>query len=583
MPFSVTKQDGVLTLTLDTPGSPINIFNHATAHQLIDILSTVTPATTRAIVFETAKAHSFINGVGLLLAHASQSYADIARASTPPWTAYRAVREAQVPTIAVIQGSCFGCGVEFALNCDYRIASDRGETKFYMTELNDYLFIPLFGGTWNLPAAVGLSDAVELLLWGARWNAPKAYERGLVDAVAPYEDLPRHTRDFIAGVLDGVQPSRRRERVPWSVHEDRVIDAARRRIAVLPPQYQTVYGDALDLLQAGARQTHTYIEHQQLELQRSAASALSPIGKAAYAFFYLRQMANERAAGRARGAATPLTLSLDTDGSEDANAFARDLAARRLPGVAFHGGDAEFHLVAARRATSQSAPNDGGREVSTHAAFGSPNGRGHDVAVQLSLAGWPEPGMALYAPLYRSGGRLIELATPAGAEPACHEHEVARFTRTLQRFGFEVARTTPVNTFLSNRLLIAYLMPLLKFVELYDDAGVLNEALRHAGFVRRPHDLVAALDRRRVAVELAASASRSAAELDPLLNALDCPHRSDGRNDGIVLDALCISWLDASLSARLRGDVRDACIVDLIAREILDFPRHLCSLCTWLK
>jgi hypothetical protein len=55
----------------------------------------------------------------------------------------------------------------------------------------------------------------------------------------------------------------------------------------------------------GAEQRGSYVEHQRRELARSAASALAPIGKAAYAFFYLRQMAAERAAGRQRTADDP--------------------------------------------------------------------------------------------------------------------------------------------------------------------------------------------------------------------------------------------------------------------------------------
>ena len=87
MPFAVAEEDGVLTLTLDTPGSAVNIFNHATARQLVEILHDASTRALRAIVFESAKQSSFINGVGLLLAHASQTRDDLLRASTPPWTA----------------------------------------------------------------------------------------------------------------------------------------------------------------------------------------------------------------------------------------------------------------------------------------------------------------------------------------------------------------------------------------------------------------------------------------------------------------------------------------------------------------
>jgi len=563
MPFDVTTNDGVLTLTLDTPGSAINIFNHATARQLIDILSHVTPATTRAIVFETAKPNSFINGVGLLLAQAAQTYDDVRRASTPPWSAYRAVHDAPVPTIAVVQGSCFGCGVEFALNCDYRIATDSYETQFYMTELNDYLFIPLFGSTWNLPAAVGLEDAIKLLLWGQRWDAEKAAQRGLIDEVVPHGDLRERTQRFVRRVIDGTQPSRRRGRVNWGPVEDRIMERARRRVESLPVQYQRVYGDALELLEAGARQSRTYVEHQQHELTCSAASALSPIGKAAYAFFYLRQMASERAAGRLRGTAAPVRLFLGLEHSEEGHAFACTLRARRLSGVAFDSPDAaDFRLV--ERAADASA------------------GRG-DVVTRLSLVAGPSSDVEIYAPTYRSGGRLIELATRPEGPASLPKEAVARLTRTLQRFGFEVACTTPAETFVSNRLLIAYLAPLLGFVERDGDVGVVNATLRDAGFVRRPHDLLAAIDHRQLAAHLANVLGRAPSAIAPLLATLTSPHCSTARTDEAIVDALCIALLDAVLTARVRCEVRDTTIIDLIARELLDFPRHLCSLGTWLK
>jgi enoyl-CoA hydratase/carnithine racemase len=594
MPFDVVTRDGVLTLTLDTPGSPINVFNHATARQLTGILADVTPANTRAIVFETAKPNSFINGVGLLLAHASQSQTDIIRASTPAWTAYQAVRDAAVPTVAVIQGNCFGCGVEFALSCDYRIASDSCETVFYMTELNDYLFIPLFGGTWNLPEAVGLSDAIDLLLWGQRWDAQTAWERGLIDEVAPYEKLADRRQGFVQRVLDGRQPSRRRVRVGWEAREDAVMAAARQRIESLPPPYRRVYTDALDLLEAGARQGRSYADHQRQEAVSSANSALSPLGKAAYGFFYLRQMASERAAGRARnGAVAPARLCVDVDGAPGVQEFANDLRSRRLPGVAFGDAEeAEFRLVAARSAFVPPACGEMGAAVGGGSASvfdvppaggGSDRSYCRDVAVQVCLASGPGSDIELYAPTYAAGGRLIELATRRASRPDLETDGTERLVRTLQRFGFEVARTSVSSTFVSQRLLIAFWAPLMRCVERDDDVGALNGQLRSAGFVQPPHALVAALGGPRLARHLAPVLRRAPAELEPLLATLESPRCSDGGADAPLIDALCISLLEAVLAVRAAREVRDMAVVDLIARELLDFPRHLCSLCAWLK
>ncbi len=577
MPFAVAEHDGVLTLTLDTPGSPVNIFNHASARQLTEILSAVTPSTTRAIVFETAKPNSFINGVGLLLAQASQTRDDVARASETPWTAYRAVREAPVPTVAVVRGNCFGCGVEFALNCDYRIAADDCETQFYMTELNDYLFIPLFGSTWNLPEAVGLADAVDLLLWGQRWDGQKACARGLVDEVAGLAELGDRTRGFLQRILQGAQPSRRRGRVSWGAAEDEVMRQARQRIAALPPQTHEVYTDALNLLEAGARQTGSYVEHQRRELACSAASALSPIGKSAYGFFYLRQMASERAAGRLRGAVTPVTLRVEAQESPDLQRLEADLRCRRLAGVSFAAADtaADLRLVPPQR-----------REA-LPAASAEPQPHGAAIAVHLSLGCGDQAeeraAAEIYAPLYASGARLVELAVRPAPEPRMSAEGATRLTRTLQRFGFEVARTAPRRGFVSDRLLIAYFAPLLRFAERCGGAEAVESAMRQAGFARRPREILAALPRAELARRLAAQVAGSAAEVESLLAALARPASWRGRGDGVLMDALAVSLLEAVLGARAAGEVRDAATVDLIARELLDFPRHLCSLCAWLK
>jgi enoyl-CoA hydratase/carnithine racemase len=571
MPFAAARRDGVLTLTLDTPHSPINVFNTATAEQLTEILAAVDPATTRAIVFESAKPNSFINGVGLLLAHASQAIEDIVRASTAPWTAYRAVREAPVPTIAVVQGNCFGCGVEFALNCDFRIAVDTCETRFYMTELHDYLFIPLFGSTWNLPAAVGLADAVDLLLWGERWSAPTAGARGLVDAVAPYAERAAHVETFIARVCAGTQRSRRRGRIAWSAHEAAVVAAARRRIADLPPLYHRVYEHGLELLERGARQGRTFTEHQAHELRYAAESAVSPLGKAAYSFFYVRQMASERAAGRVLDADAPVALAVEPGSDPAAQRFAADLRARVLPDAPDGAtGGATCRLVAA------GALRNGHGSAAHFATAPAPM----TLALHAAFAARPDAPLALYAPAYPAA-RLLELAIGAGAAAA--GAAAARVARTLQRLGFEVARTAPTDSFVSTRLLVALLGPLVRWVAHGGTVRDVNGTLRQLGFARRPHAWLGSVVGPALTALLVDDTGLGEAAVAAALAALAADPAYTGAPQSEALgDALCVSLAGAALRVRDRGEARDPSIIDLIARELLDFPRHASSLCTWL-
>lgn len=90
------------------------------------------------------------------------------------------------PTIAAINGYCLGGGLELALQCDLRIASDNA--KFGLPEVT-LGFLPGAGGTQRLPRAIGLQKAKELILTGRRFDAQEAERLGIVLRVVPLPDL----------------------------------------------------------------------------------------------------------------------------------------------------------------------------------------------------------------------------------------------------------------------------------------------------------------------------------------------------------------------------------------------------------
>ena len=443
-----------------------------------------------------------------------------------------------------------------------------------MTEVNDYLFTPLFCGTRNLPQTVGMAGAVAMLLGGERWSADAAFAGGLLDEIVPHEQLAERKRSFVARVLAGAQPSRRRGPAAWGRDEDVVVERTRRWIRSLPPQYQSLYDDGLALLEAGGRGTYTYADHQRREFAHAVEHLLAPAGRAAAGFFYLRQMASERATGRIRGDVAPVTLGTDVAAADPARAFVDDLRGRKVPGVRFgDAGESAF------------------RFVGTNGASRSPNGRCPDVAVRLAPAARPPAAIELYAPAYAGGGRLVELAS--AARPAGSHDPAAPLARVLQRFGFEVARTMPAETFVSDRLLIAYLAPLVRFVLGGGDPRAVDTALRHTGFVRLPGDVLDGIERDALAAAIARALGRVPAEVAPAVAQLASERHADalaGKTDdaitaagATIIDAAAVSLLDAVATALAKREARDISIIDLIARELLDFPRHLCSLSTWLK
>src|SRR4051812_47488639 len=122
----------VLWVTFDSPGSNVNVFTPSAGARLVEEIEVGLRRGARAIVLHSAKPVSFLNGVGLLLAASSRGDASLAQAEVIR-SYYDALAGAPVVTLAAIRGNCFGCGIELALACDYRIAEDSPATRFRMT------------------------------------------------------------------------------------------------------------------------------------------------------------------------------------------------------------------------------------------------------------------------------------------------------------------------------------------------------------------------------------------------------------------------------------------------------------------
>lgn len=90
------------------------------------------------------------------------------------------------PTIAAINGYCLGGGLEVALQCDLRIASDNA--RFGLPEVT-LGFLPGAGGTQRLPRTVGLQKAKEMILTGRHIDAAEAERLGIVLRVVTRDQL----------------------------------------------------------------------------------------------------------------------------------------------------------------------------------------------------------------------------------------------------------------------------------------------------------------------------------------------------------------------------------------------------------
>ncbi len=99
---------------------------------------------------------------------------------------FQTIDELPIPTIAALNSSAFGGGVELALSCDLRIMVE--DSIFRLTEVRLGI-IPGAGGTQRLPRLIGKSKAKEMILTTKALTAKEAHEIGLVHRIIPGIDF----------------------------------------------------------------------------------------------------------------------------------------------------------------------------------------------------------------------------------------------------------------------------------------------------------------------------------------------------------------------------------------------------------
>lgn len=98
--------------------------------------------------------------------------------TTPPTV----LHNVDTPTIAAVNGGAAGYGLDLALGCDIRIASENAKLAPAFVKRG---ILPESGGTWLLPRIVGYAKAAELAFVGETIVAKEALELGLVNQVVP--------------------------------------------------------------------------------------------------------------------------------------------------------------------------------------------------------------------------------------------------------------------------------------------------------------------------------------------------------------------------------------------------------------
>lgn len=110
---------------------------------------------------------------------------------------FRALERLPKPVIAAVNGFALGGGLELALACDLRIASENA--RFGLPEVKLGV-IPGYGGTIRLPRLVGRGRALEMIMTGEMIDAAEAHRIGLVNRVVPQAELLEAARALLAKI-----------------------------------------------------------------------------------------------------------------------------------------------------------------------------------------------------------------------------------------------------------------------------------------------------------------------------------------------------------------------------------------------
>ncbi|MBF0785680.1 fatty-acid oxidation protein subunit alpha [Muribacter muris] len=187
-PFQVEIDDNqIAVVRIDVPNNPHNWLPDYFIDDLRTVIGSVIYQQAKGLIFVSAKPKSFIKGYKLDgLRHKTTE--QLQAFSRDAQRVMREINTLKIPVVAVIDGDCFGVGLELALACDYRIASEESYTKFAMPQVRSGI-LPFAGGTQRLPRLIGLPQAIPLLASGYKIGVEKALQIGLIDKVIPAGNL----------------------------------------------------------------------------------------------------------------------------------------------------------------------------------------------------------------------------------------------------------------------------------------------------------------------------------------------------------------------------------------------------------
>ncbi|UCB60190.1 MAG: enoyl-CoA hydratase/isomerase family protein [Candidatus Bathyarchaeota archaeon] len=191
------KSEGIATITINRPQA-LNALNEETLKEISSRLADARrDENIKVIVFTGAGDRAFCAGADLNMMKGKSAYNGM-------HLSYRGqqltleIEELQKPVIAALNGYTLGGGLELAMACDIRIASENAQLGQPEVAVG---LIPGWGGTQRLPRLVGKGKAKEMIFTGGRVDAQTAEQLGLVNKVVPLDQLKLVVKELASEIM----------------------------------------------------------------------------------------------------------------------------------------------------------------------------------------------------------------------------------------------------------------------------------------------------------------------------------------------------------------------------------------------
>lgn len=193
----VSSTNGVATITINRP-TKLNALNIATIQELHNAFEELEKNNQIRVIILTGNGEkAFVAGADISEFAAFSAEQGTQLAANGQELLFDYIENLKTPVIAAINGFALGGGLELAMACHFRIASNNAKMGLPETSLG---LIPGYGGTQRLPQLIGKGRAMEMIMTAGMVTAEDAYRTGLVNHIVPQTDL----LDFCNGIAQRI-------------------------------------------------------------------------------------------------------------------------------------------------------------------------------------------------------------------------------------------------------------------------------------------------------------------------------------------------------------------------------------------